>query len=897
MDELYNLGLGELYQRACRALLRVPDVRLTVALSSDDPKRALMNLIVGSTALASTGMPFVARDITTAVVDRPSTEHVVSDAVSFGTRVWQSIRMIAQRSVAQSHTHNAEATLNRVLDELEHHALRREAARRAEQALPTMQFEIVKSKLAMPHKSLAPAESCSCLLSCIEHGREQARVAQGKHILVVLGNTGAGKSAFVNLLHGCTFELNSEDRMAVREDSPVKELVKIGHTNKSETYTPIVENACDSVGEGYAFADCPGFLDNRGFEINIANAVNVKQTLVAASSVLVVVIINYSSLMADRGKGVKDLFHILSSLFGTLENVKKHANSVLLAISQAPITHPETGGKMTLDRYKQKLLDPSGLDELATEFLNALKDANILIYHLLDRGDASWLRRDGIITRIKGLTPITEPGDLFQSVISDGDKESLRNLVSGLSTELGKAIDAGEFGRVSDMASDLLELKKVGHEFLNAVIDDVFSDIMQYRMTTVRTILDERSELNLQECTGQEDAQLFNKTRGELRNLSFLLAAFAGIKELREQLRELLVEATCQMETLVKRAAEDRGRKAVEESLREVLRRVGENVVREVLELPKAADAMKVKHQDEYTGMRDFQVAEINTLLDPTASNEVMELQERHEDQLQELAYRVKEADGLWQRHISHVAAKLDQRDENILAEASGDFWEKVGWSSAQLCSETKPVNWVGKKLSASDCEVMATVLRKLKGPPCLRVLFLSSNPIGDAGLTALSDATRLGALASLEKLHINNIKIGDAGLAELSNVLADGSLEQLMFLDVNGNQIGDVGVKALASAITQGALANLETLYLHSNTIGDTGTAAFASSLVSSGALAKLERLWLNGNRVGNAGMKALCEMFAQGGLTSLKKLQLEDNPGMHQQVLEALQTRTARA
>ena len=77
-----------------------------------------------------------------------------------------------------------------------------------------------------------------------------------------------------------------------------------------------MEGAAKSFGEGVAFADCPGFLDNRGFEINVANVVNVKQTIAAAESVVVVVIINYHSLLADRGKGVRDLVNILCGLFG-----------------------------------------------------------------------------------------------------------------------------------------------------------------------------------------------------------------------------------------------------------------------------------------------------------------------------------------------------------------------------------------------------------------------------------------------------------------------------------------------------------------------------------------------------------------------------------------------------
>ena len=223
--------------------------------------------------------------------------------------------------------------------------------------------EVVRKKLAMPGSALTPAESRSCLVSCIQHGKAVAKRAEGKRIVVVLGNTGAGKSAFVNLLHGCTFAYEEEDKMVVRRDSPLDELMRIGHSNASETFAPQVEDAAESVGAGFAFVDCPGFLDNRGFEINVANAVNVRHAVAAASSAVVVVVVNYYSLRADRGKGLHDLLSILLGLFGSVESVKAHAPSVLLAISHAPVVHAETQRPLSRDDHKRRLLDPSGLDQ------------------------------------------------------------------------------------------------------------------------------------------------------------------------------------------------------------------------------------------------------------------------------------------------------------------------------------------------------------------------------------------------------------------------------------------------------------------------------------------------------------------------------------------------------
>ena len=103
---------------------------------------------------------------------------------------------------------------------------------------------------------------------------------------------------------GCT-DGNLKTKIArVAKGSPVEEVMLIAHLNQSATFLPAVYHDEDS---GLTLCDCPGFLDNRGAEINIANACNIKQMIAQAKSVRVVVLINYDSLSADRGRGVKEL--------------------------------------------------------------------------------------------------------------------------------------------------------------------------------------------------------------------------------------------------------------------------------------------------------------------------------------------------------------------------------------------------------------------------------------------------------------------------------------------------------------------------------------------------------------------------------------------------------------
>ena len=62
--------------------------------------------------------------------------------------------------------------------------------------------EIVQRKLDNPNLRLTVDESLQLLLECVKLGDEAAQVARGGPAVAVIGNTGAGKSTFVNYCHG-----------------------------------------------------------------------------------------------------------------------------------------------------------------------------------------------------------------------------------------------------------------------------------------------------------------------------------------------------------------------------------------------------------------------------------------------------------------------------------------------------------------------------------------------------------------------------------------------------------------------------------------------------------------------------------------------------------------------
>ena len=135
------------------------------------------------------------------------------------------------------------------------------------------------------------------------------------------------------------------------------------HTNVSATFLPDVQPSnIDLPGGAEAvFVDCPGFLDNRGASINIANAVNIKATLNASANARSIVILNYHSLKADRSRGLRELGQILTDLFGSVSRVLDNIDSLLLGVTQCPKFDDDGEERTELEDIRKLVSNGTGL--------------------------------------------------------------------------------------------------------------------------------------------------------------------------------------------------------------------------------------------------------------------------------------------------------------------------------------------------------------------------------------------------------------------------------------------------------------------------------------------------------------------------------------------------------
>lgn len=142
--------------------------------------------------------------------------------------------------------------------------------------------------------------------------------AGDKNILMVVGSTGSGKSTtMINWLFGCSMFLNEEDgciTVRAEKDKGRKDMVtQIGlDSTRSQTLVPVTLHLDDKL----TICDAPGFMESRGPEVSIGNAVNTLSLISSSASVKFLLLIDSHDILSAKGANVKESFLSLEASFG-----------------------------------------------------------------------------------------------------------------------------------------------------------------------------------------------------------------------------------------------------------------------------------------------------------------------------------------------------------------------------------------------------------------------------------------------------------------------------------------------------------------------------------------------------------------------------------------------------
>jgi energy-coupling factor transporter ATP-binding protein EcfA2 len=293
--------------------------------------------------------------------------------------------------------------------------------------------------------------------------------------LFFLGNTGSGKSTLINYLVGCEMEKREgadfgalEDVVVVKETSSIKECAKIGHYPESETLIPALIQH-----KNQAYYDCPGFLDSRGPEIQVANMVNILNAFHASQQVRLIVLVNFHSLEADKGGGLKKTVNICQQFFADQRRITQNQGSLLFGITKIP---KRRAGKqpVSLEELKKTLRSyDKGLNHQERQVIEHFAD-QLFIYDPQDEVDQLYysggLNRQQLLDKIAALPRISAPQEVFQTTLQAEQEKFIREIYETIKELINQHLCSQDLPEVHALLLLAQKLQKIDHPLIHALV-------------------------------------------------------------------------------------------------------------------------------------------------------------------------------------------------------------------------------------------------------------------------------------------------------------------------------------------------------------------------------------------------------------------------------------------
>ncbi|WP_375332840.1 MULTISPECIES: hypothetical protein [unclassified Candidatus Tisiphia] len=255
----------------------------------------------------------------------------------------------------------------------------------------------------------------------------------GKNGILLLGNTGAGKTTLAHVFSGRELQAIFDDEtneMVIEAKQPFNDIV-IGHKMASETKIP---NKCFAKDKNLIIWDCPGFNDTDPVQ-EIANSFYIKRLFETTEQLKFVLVVDESYLRSNRGS---DFLETLSNFIKSFNNIEFIKGSISLVFTHVPPNKNIQHIKNSIDKI---LKDNQGATEGHKALINKLKDNGSihLFYKPTDEGE---LAVPDLLAAIDTSSKYSDAkGDMVNITISKKAQECSSHLLNTASNNFNQLLE------------------------------------------------------------------------------------------------------------------------------------------------------------------------------------------------------------------------------------------------------------------------------------------------------------------------------------------------------------------------------------------------------------------------------------------------------------------------